>query len=235
MDDFTPATDDRYNPGAEIIREVLRGKSVSSIELEMRRLDGREIWVNISSRILDTDSKKPNEIGMMCVDITRRKDSEERLKEERERANLYLEIMTNDLNIIHHNALFALEEMNMSSDLTPREQEILTESSWNIRRASRLIANMRVLLALRHSPPNKTMTDLYPHIKRAIIEADRDFDTRTLKVESDIKSGRYEIVGHAFLWNAFFNIIHNSIMYDTRSEVEVEIKLRDHAQVIISW
>ncbi|MHA1929878.1 MAG: sensor histidine kinase, partial [Candidatus Thorarchaeota archaeon] len=64
----------------------------------------------------------------------------------------------------------------------------------------------------------------YPHIKRAIIESDRDFDTRTLKVTSDLKSGKYEIVGHAFLWNAFFNIIHNSIMYDIRAEVDFEIK-----------
>ena len=223
LDEFTPDPEDKYNPGADIIREVLRGKSIGGIELEMKRNDGRSIWVNVSSRALDTDSTRPTEIGLMAVDISRRKGAEERLKEERERANLYLEIMTNDLNVIHHNALFALEEMNMSSDLTQREQDILTESSWNIRRASRLIANMRVLLALRHSSPTKSKTDLYPHIKRACSETDRDFDTRKLVIDSDIKSGQYEIVGHAFLWNAFFNIIHNTMMFDIRPEVEVKI------------
>ncbi len=220
--DFIPQPKKDYDASADIVREVLRGKSVRGIEFEMMQQDGKIIWANVSSRALSSGTERPNEIGLMAFDVSRRKASEQRLREESQRANLYLDVMTSDLNIISQNALFAIEDLRTSEGLSDRVRSGLDETSWNIRRASRMIANMRVLISLE--PPDKAKTDILPHIKKAIREVGRDFDwKKTLTADLDISQKQFEIVGHAFLWNVFFNILHNSMMYDDNEEVIVDI------------
>ncbi|MHA2425050.1 MAG: PAS domain-containing protein, partial [Candidatus Thorarchaeota archaeon] len=79
--------DDEYDPSAAIIHEVMRGKSVQGIELELAHCEGRPVWVSVSSRSLNPESERPSEIGLTAVQITRRKRAEEKLTEESERAN----------------------------------------------------------------------------------------------------------------------------------------------------
>ncbi|MFX0108167.1 MAG: PAS domain S-box protein [Candidatus Hodarchaeota archaeon] len=223
LSDFLPDPEPGYDPGEEIIREVLRGKSVSNIEVEMLRKDDRTLWASVSSRALSSGLDRPAEIGLMAVDITWRRAAEERLRHESERANLYMEIMSSDLNEIYQSTLFEIEDLVASLDPPERERGILYNISRNLRRSARMIANMQVLLGLRETPPEKVKTDLYPHLKKAMKEADRDFETKELKLETNITDDAFEVVGHAFLWSIMFNIIHNSLKFSPKDEVEAEI------------
>ncbi|UCE10903.1 MAG: PAS domain S-box protein [Candidatus Thorarchaeota archaeon] len=221
--DFLPDPNSEYDPGADIISEVLRGKSVTGLEIEFKRPDERLIWVSISSRALAIGAERAKEIGLMAFDVTRRRAAEQRLREESERANLYLEAMTSDLNLIYQNTLLSLEDLKTSLKMAEREASLMQETSWNLRRASRLIANLGVLMSLGHEAPARGKTDLYPHIGKAIREADRDFEWKTLKAESNVADDAFEVAGHAFLWNIFFNIIHNSMSYVEGNEVEIDV------------
>jgi hypothetical protein len=87
-----------------------------------------------------------------------------------------------------------------------------------------MIANMGVLMSLHHEPPVKTKTKLLPHFNKAIREATRDFEWKTLDVKSNIADITYEVNGHAFMWYIFFNIIHFSGRSDTSDTVKLEIK-----------
>ncbi len=213
-----------FDPGGDIVGEVMRGKSVSGIELEMVHCSGRSLWVSISARSLNPESEAPSEIGLTAVDITRRRRAEQTLREESERANLYFDLMTSDLNIILQTVLFALEDLKVSVELPPREVSLVRDASWNLRRAARLIVNMGVLLSLDRAPPSTMKTKLAPHLKRALIEVQRDFEGKKLKHQTKIHDESLEVVGHAFLHNVFFNILHNSMTYDPKEEVDIEVK-----------
>ncbi|MDF1539440.1 MAG: PAS domain-containing sensor histidine kinase [Candidatus Thorarchaeota archaeon] len=215
---------EEYDPSAAIISEVLRGKNVEGIELELKHCEGRSVWVSVSSRSLNPESERPAEIGLTAVQITRRRNAEQKLREESERANLYFELMTSDLNIILQSVLFALEDLKLSLKMTDREMALIRDSSWNLRRAARLIVNMGVLLSLDSAPPESNKVNLRSHIRRATLEVGRDFEGKTLKFESDIPEEGYDVTGHAFLHNVFFNILHNSMTYDDKEPVEIAVR-----------
>ena len=220
---YLPQPKPGYDPAADIVREVLRGKSVKDVEMEIQRSDGKTIWISASSRAMESDSDKHISIGFTAVDITRRRAIEQKLREESERANLYMEVMTSDLNMTNQNVIFALEDLSISLDLPERLQGLLSETSWSLRNAARMIANMGVLMSLNHEPPIKSKTKLLPHFRKAVREATRDFEWKTLNIKSNIEDISFEVNGHAFMWYIFFNIIHFSGRSDTSDEVKLEI------------
>ena len=221
--EFLPEPKPGYDPGADIIREVLRGKSVTGLEMEMRHKSDRSIWVSASSRALSSGIEKPAEIGFTAVDITRRRATEQRLREESQRANLYLDVMTTDLNMTNQNVLFALEDLTISIDLPDRLKNLISETSWSLRNSARMIANMGVLISLDHEPPVKTRTRLLPHFNKAIREATRDFEWKEMEIKSNITETDLEVNGHAFIWYIFFNIIHFSGRMENRDKIFIEI------------
>ncbi len=216
-------TKEPYDPCGDILREVNWGKRVSSIEIQMKRKDEKEIWVSVSAQALAMTTDGKSEIGFMAVDVTRRKAAEQRLLEERERANLYLEVMTRDLNEIYHNTLYTIEDLRTSQDLSDNACSMLAKMSWDIRRASRLIANVGVLMSLSKPLAKVQKTKLLSHINRAIREVDRDFENKTLDAKVDIPKD-LEVMGHAFLWNIFFNILYSTMISDSSDTVKIEIQ-----------
>jgi PAS domain S-box-containing protein len=226
LSEYLPDPEPLYDPGADIVREVLRGNPVTGLEIQMKRGDDRLIWVNISSRALISGQQKPDEIGITAFDVTSRRSFEEKLREESARANLYMEVMSSDLNMTNQNVLFAMEDLGISMDLPERLKGVLSETSWGVRRAGRMIANMGVLISLGQDPPEKVLTRLQPHFNKAVREATRDFAWKTLKIKSNIQNQSFDVIGHAFLWYIFFNIIHYSARADTRSKVEIDIKAK---------
>ncbi len=226
LSEYLPEPEPTYDPGADIVKEVLRGNPVTGLEIQMKRGDEKLIWVNISSRALISGTERPDEIGITAFDITKRRNFEERLRDESERANLYMEVMSSDLNMTNQNVLFAMEDLGISLDLPERLQGVLSETSWSVRKAGRMIANMGVLISLDQNPPDKVLTRLQPHFNKAVREATRDFAWKTLEVKSNIPDQSFDVVGHAFLWYVFFNIIHYSASADPSSTVKIDIRAK---------
>ena len=219
---FLPKDEKAREMGNQVITEILQGKNLEDIEMQLQHAKGKQIWVSITSSVL-SDSDQSSSIGLMALEIDRRKAAESREAEERERANLYLEVMTHDLNNINQSALFTMELLTTTVELPDNLKSVLTETSWNVRRSARMIANMRIIITLKQSPPAKSKTDLHPHIERAASAADRDFPWKTLKVNSNIIDDAFEVAGHMYLWSVFFNIIHNSMMFTEGNEIDVNV------------
>ncbi|RLI56683.1 MAG: hypothetical protein DRP09_05780 [Candidatus Thorarchaeota archaeon] len=226
LSEFLPAPENGYDPAGDIVKEALRGKAVKNLELEMRCKDGKTIWASISSRPFTSGTDRPTEIGLTAVDVTRRRKMEQELRVESERANLYMEVMTQDLNMVNQNALFALEDISISVDLPERLKNVVSETAWSLRRAGRMIANMGVLISLDQKPPEKMRTALNPHFKKAINEAQRDFAWKSLNIKAEVGDKALEVSGHPFMWYIFFNIIHHSASSDTSNEVNIGMKAR---------
>ena len=223
LSEFLPDPEPRYDPGADIVKEALRGRAVRGLEIQMKRGDGKIIWANISSSPLSSGTEKLSEIGLTAFDVTSRRAVEARLRHESQRANLYMEVMNSDLNMTNQNVLFALEDLSISLDLPDRLRGLLSETAWSVRSAGRMIANMGVLISLGQAPPEKVETRLQPHFNKAVREATRDFSWKTLDIKSNIPKQSFDVVGHAFMWYIFFNIIHYCASEDPNTTVNLEI------------
>lgn len=206
----------------QVVSEVSQGKSLEDFEMQFQKADGRPVWVSVRANLLEYPDKSST-IALMAMDIDRRKNAEGRENAERERANLYLEVMTHDLNNINQSLLFSLGLVENLDAVPERVKEMMQQSSWHIRRSGRMTANMRALLRLQENPPTIEEVDLYDYIQIAKFAVEQDFPWKQLLLRTNITKGRYLVAGHEYLHQVCFNIIHNAMSFDEREEVEIEI------------
>jgi PAS domain S-box-containing protein len=222
INSFLPKDLNARKTGNMIVSELLQGKSFKDVEMQMRKKDGKNLWVSATAGPLG-NSMRPPRYGMMILDIDRRKTAEEREIIERDRANLYLEIVTHDLNSVNQSILFAIGLIEESVKLPDQLKTVIGEAQWNVRKSARMISNMRRLIQLRENPPLRKETDLYPLFTRAAQFVKVDFPWKSIKINSNIEEGKFIVAGHQFVEDVLFNIIHNSAMFDSSSEVEVDV------------
>jgi PAS domain S-box-containing protein len=222
IESFLPGDPIDSKAGKLVFNEILQGGTLTAVEILMRRADGRSIWVSVTASPLDKPGRS-SRIGLMALDIDRRKSAESRERMEEERANLYLEIATHDLNNINQSILFAMGLLESQMEIPESLQSQLETATWNVRRSARMIANMRTIITLRDQPPPLEKTDIYSHLVAAVESVRIDFHWKELKVNTNIAEGEFFIPGHQYLSQILFNIIHNSAMYDERDNVEIDI------------
>jgi signal transduction histidine kinase len=206
----------------QLVSEVAQGKKLEDFEMQFQKADGRNIWVNVRANLLEYTGKSPT-IAFMAADIDRRKHAEAREKAERERANLYLEVMTHDLNNINQSLLFSLGLVETIDNVPERVKSMMQQSSWHIRRSGRMTANMRALLQLQETPPIVEEVDLYDYIQIAKFAVEQDFPWKELSLKTNIKKGEFLVAGHVYLHQVCFNIIHNSMAFDESEIIEIEV------------
>ncbi|MFX1605471.1 MAG: PAS domain S-box protein [Promethearchaeota archaeon] len=212
--------------GKEIISQMLseaaNGKNVEDFEMQLKTADGRSTWVSVTANLLEYPDQSSN-IALMALDIDRRKNAEAREKVERERANLYLEIMTHDLNNVNQSLLISTGLLENSEDIPEQYHPLLHESSWNVRRAARMVANLRSLFRLTNEPPTRGKVDFFDYLQSSLQTVQRDFPWKKLKLTTNIEKGEFEVAGHEYLEQVCFNIIHNSMTFDESDTVVLDI------------
>jgi PAS domain S-box-containing protein len=218
---FIPS-DDRRDIVNEVVSEVAQGKSLENFEMQLQCSDGKLTWVSMTANLLEYSDKSSN-IGIMALDIDRRKMAEVRETAERERANLYLEVMTHDLNNINQSLLFSLGLVENSMQIPEDARTLMQQSNWQIRRAARMTANMRALLRLQESPPAIEEVDLFDYIQIAKYAVEEDFPWKKLSLKTNVTKGEFKVAGHEYLHQVCFNIIHNAATFDDSANVEVEV------------
>lgn len=207
---------------SQIITEVSQGKNLDGFEMQFQRSDGNPTWVSITANLLEYPDKSSN-IALMAIDIDRRKNAEARENHERERANLYLEVMTHDLNNINQSLLFSIGLVENLPNISENVQSMMQLASWHIRRSARMTANMRAILRLREAPPTAEEADIFDYIQVAKFDVEQDFPWKTLIMKTNIQKGQFKIAGHEYVNHIFFNIIHNAMTYDEKPTVELEV------------
>jgi len=206
----------------QIVSEVASGKQVEDFELQFQKSDGRPNWVSVRANLLEYPDQSST-IALIAMDIDRRKTAEAREHSERERANLYLEVMTHDLNNINQSLLFSLGLVENLDNIPENVKSMMQQSSWHIRRSGRMTANMRALLRLRDSPPTIEEVDLYDYLQMAKFAVEQDFPWKKLLLTTNVKKGEFLVAGHEYLNQVCFNIIHNSMTYDESGVVEIQV------------
>ncbi len=206
----------------QVIQAVLDGEVLRGIEIPLVGVNSELVWVNLTSSPIESQGII-SEISIMAIDITRRREAELREEAESNRANLYLEVMTHDLSNINQSLVFSLGLLQEKMDLPDDIQSLLQDTNWSLRRSARMIANMRALITLRENPPDKQRIDPYDTLERAIDSVVDDFPWKEVNVRHDVDPGLYEIAGHGYVEQVFFNVLHNAVMFDDSENVAIDI------------
>ena len=211
---------------APIFQSVLErtrdGEPVGHFECVLVTKDGRAVEVegSMSARI---EGGRPVSIRGILHDVTARRRAERESEEARRRAELYVDVLSHDINNMNQ-AIGAYVEMALSSSgLTKDQRRYLDTTLGQSRAISGLIDKIRRLTALIKGVGGNVTMDLHGVLSDA---AQRAIDThpgRVVRVENPRPMLDVTVRGTELLKDVFFNIIDNAIKYDAHGEVVVEV------------
>ncbi|MCF2137818.1 MAG: PAS domain S-box protein [Candidatus Thorarchaeota archaeon] len=214
--------------GSDLITAAISGKNVTDVEVEFVKVDGTTTWVSVTSYPIIVDGRIDS-VMLMAIDINRRRLAEIRETAERNRANLYLEVMTHDLNNINQELVFALGLLTESLDIPETIQSLIDQTIWNIRRSARMIRNMRSLLRLQTEPPTTERTELKDVFSTAVTSVQEDLSWKSIHINYDPDELSISVAGNEYVQDVFFNIIHNAAFYDPSQDVSIDVSVKDDA------
>ena len=206
----------------DLVSAVAAGKTVTDVEVQFRKADGSDTWVSVTSYPILFNGVVES-IMLIALDINRRRQAEIRAKAEQDRANLYLEVMTHDLNNINQELVFSLGLLVETIKVPESIQNMIDQTMWNIRRSARMIRNMRLLLQFQTEPPEREPIDFVESLNTAIDTVKNDLTWKHITVNYDVPSEGLTIIGNQYVSDIFFNVIHNAAFFDPSDDVTIDI------------
>ncbi|MHA2295365.1 MAG: PAS domain S-box protein [Candidatus Hodarchaeales archaeon] len=203
---------------------------VSSIEHRVIDGKGETRWIQWTDRAILNDEKNVIEIQSVGRDITEKKrteqqlrESEEEIRKQKEEIELYLSILTHDLNNYHTTTRefleFALNETN------PKEERIFLEQSRAaLTRSTTLINNISVMMKQR-IPTTYSLQPikLLEAINKCIKALEEFFPEREIVLIINDIEPQITILADSLFEQLLLNLFTNAVKNDVVEAVEVEI------------
>jgi len=208
--------------GKLLVSEVLQGKEIKNLDAQMTNSEGDRVWVSITASLSKSSGPKKT-IGMMAVNVNRRKQAEARARKDRERFSLVLEVMTHDLNNVNQSLIFSLGLVNEMQDIPEAGRNLVQSTIEEVRRAARMISNLKAIIDLSEKSLEFDWTDINSVIENAIHQVVEELPNKLIKVNIDFPKEQFIVEGHQNLEKVFFNILLNCAQFDDSEEVVINI------------
>lgn len=160
-------------------------------------------------------------------DVTGKREAERKIEEERKRVEFLLDLMIHDITNIIQEIMSAFELILQHPDLSSDLGEIVKEGLQEVERASQLVSNVRKISLIEEDRPTTERRDLGKAILDAADEVESSFPEKEMKLNTSIKENEYFIMADEFLEDIFFALLHNSMKFDERDKVEIDVELEE--------
>jgi PAS domain S-box-containing protein len=220
--DFMPPEEARL---ATILFSFLEANKAPTFKVEgkYRHKDGHIVHLEISGRsIKDKDS---NFLGCRGTarDVTKRKNAEIALEEAKSEAELYLDLMSHDINNLNHIALGYLEQANcMLQD--EKIRPFIVKPFNAITSSSHLIKNVGKLQKAKEGGLKNDIMDL----NEILVEQQAQY-YRVPNKDVTINFTPcypYKVVANGLIKDVFSNLIWNAIKHSNGASVEVNMDIK---------
>jgi len=206
----------------EAMSELRDGKAVYGFENRYRCADGSYRWLSWNSFPL----RDRNLILIVARDVTERKQYEERIEAERNRAEFYLDLLSHDIGNIHQGisswTFFALDA---KEDGEKREMALGKIDELQ-RRALKLVKNVLLISRLKSMKLDLVSVDLVSMARKSSRDVSGLFPERRIDIEI---SGPEEvrIQGETLISEIFFNMMQNSFKFIQGDEGMIDLTIED--------
>ncbi len=220
-----PASEKLFGRNSEeLIGEMLGFPFVSgeTSEISVIHSSGRPIVAEM--RVVDIDWENETAYLASMRDITDRKEAEETIKEERDRAEFYLDIINHDITN-QNAAVISLLEFIIKSPAFSKEKgedvHLALDLSWRI---SNTISNVKKLAYLNENSIELENIDPFDILSSAIQSVQSSNSDRRIEVSHSISASEICIRANNLLMDIFMNILTNAIKYNRNEKVKINIE-----------
>ncbi|MBE0527160.1 MAG: PAS domain S-box protein, partial [Candidatus Thorarchaeota archaeon] len=203
------------------LQELMSGNEPKNVPMAIRvfQKDGEMQWLEMFGRKVEFEGKSA--LQLVAMNVTDRINADKRIRTQKERAMLYLDLMSHDfrnqLQIILGSTMVMETRLEDSDD-----RRLLAQVVSAVERCQRMISKAKVTEPLMSVPLRPTK--LAPILEGAVMaqmELHSDVDIAiTMKDDDAI------IDADEFLQQLFANLIENAIEHNARSERQVWVNLR---------
>lgn len=197
-----------------LVRSLRHGERVEGVEILVRRNDGGEITVLESSApVLDPTGCVMAAASMM--DITALKNALDELRDAKGQTELYLALMSHDINNMNHITMgyleIAIDLVKLSGKLEADRLQLLEKPLDTIQNSSKLIDNVRKIQRIREGGLKLEIVD----IGALLDEVKQEYSHipgRDITINFE-RRDRYPVKANPLLKDVFANIVGNAIKH----------------------
>ncbi len=206
--------------------------AIGELEYRIIRKDGTIRWLHDNMRGLYNPDYQVTAIEGVLIDITERKEAEEVAFESRARAEFFNDLMVHDLTNIHQAILSLLELVLLESNLPIQVREFVQTALAQLVRSSDLISKVKKFALIDTAPLKRAQSDISEPLFAAADAIRDSYPQRKLNIHTPISPGKYYAQVDEFLYDMFFNLLHNAMRYDRREEVHVDVLVEEEEEFL---
>jgi PAS domain S-box-containing protein len=202
-------------------RNIGPGNSPGSFEFRLLLPGNRVKYIHAFSGIVKDERGRPVKVFGTMQDITERKRIEEELNTAKQQAELYLDLLSHDINNMHQIALGYLE---LARGMPPgvQQEEMIEKPIEVLQRSTLLIKNVRKLQKLHEDAFQTELVD----VRRVLVDVQREYGavpgkTVTLNMND---YGYCHVSANDLLHDVFANLVGNAIKH-TGKQANIVIDL----------
>ncbi|MHA2364601.1 MAG: sensor histidine kinase [Candidatus Hodarchaeales archaeon] len=170
-------------------------------------------------------------ISIIEQEILQREKSEKKVIKAQNQAQFYNDLLCHDLNNINQGMLLSFELISKELESTRNLESI----SHNVERASKLLKNEINLInnvmkiSTIENKDQKTSiirTDIYNSFKQSQEDIEKTF-LKEIQIKTNIEEYKFWVLANEFLYDIFYNLLHNAVKYSTQNPVKIEINTKN--------
>jgi len=207
----------------ESLKRIWDNGNSYDIEYKLIRKDGQSIDVSVSSsELTDWNGGSGHNIWMI-FDITARKKIERKIIEERNRAEVYLDIMARDIKNLNQAISSYSELLLLKPNLSEQFRKYIQTTLDQSRSISDLISNIRKLSELEKDDIELENIDAFKELVAACERVRRRYPEKSIRISQSMTESEVIVKNNGSLFNVFFNIMSNAIKFDKHTEIFIDI------------
>jgi len=174
-------------------------------------------------------------LGGLGIDITERKQIEQKLKESEEnyhqafkRAEFYKDIFAHDINNLLQNIKSSMELLSTFKNVLEKSDEVneLTNIiEEQIVRGSKLVWNIRKLSQIEETEDILESVETFQVLKEAINFIQKSYHNKEIDIQIDSQIKQGFVQANELLLDLFENILFNAVKHNENPKIEISVKI----------
>lgn len=210
--------DDKKRPLA-VVQGHRSGKLAKASSTEFRILmpDGAVKWILGRTFPVRNEMGEIYRITGIAEDITEHKKAEDVISEEKKISDLYLDLMSHDINNMNQIGIGFLELALDQLELDEKGRALLLRSMGAMESSSRLIDNLKKLQKAKSGELHSQVIDI-GGVLADVCENYSHIPGRSITIEYAPVEG-YRVIANELLYDVFSNLVGNAIKHTTEDPV----------------